>query len=715
MSQYNFKRITVVPNAPDFVNIVLSRTNRKTPTVVHPNYQISRIRRFYMRKVKFTQMTIHEKLSMILEEFPRLEDIHPFFADLMNILYDKDHYKLALGQLNTARNLVDAVGRDYVRLLKYGDSLFRCKQLKRAALGRMVTILKKQHGSLAYLEQVRQHLARLPAIDPSTRTLILTGYPNVGKSSLMNKLTRANVDVQPYAFTTKSLFVGHTDYKYLRWQVIDTPGILDHPLEDRNTIEMMAITALAHLRACVLFLIDLSEHCGYSLEQQVSLFHNIRPLFAGKPLVVVFSKIDLVRFEQLDDDQKKLLNSITDNTDGNVTILGMSNLTEEGIPEVKQRSCDILLEHRVEAKMSKQHASGSKQLENILNRIHLAMPKPRRRGEVPADDHDDDDGGGGDEDDEMAMAETEQWKPPQTFIPESVLNKRQTRGSSKSSGGDVEMVDLEDDEVLDRLLEKDLEALAGGNTNYNPDLRKRYDLRDGEWKYDTIPEFMDGKNVADFIDPEIMAKLDELEREEEERARRVAASGEINYATEDVLIDPEELDLFNKIDAKKKLIMLKNKAKTKHKARLPMKYRVKDLDAIAAELISRGVDEEALDRARSRTMSVSRARTTTAAGGSGVSRGRSVSEMRVLQERANSSTRTESVLGKRKRLVSQTDRSISRSIKDPRQQIKAVEMARKKQKPMQLDARRGESDRGIMSVMPKHLFSGKRSFATDRR
>lgn len=46
------------------------------------------------------------------------------------------------------------------------------------------------------------------------------------------------MEVQPYAFTTKSLFVGHTDYKYLRWQVIDTPGILDRPLEERNTIEM---------------------------------------------------------------------------------------------------------------------------------------------------------------------------------------------------------------------------------------------------------------------------------------------------------------------------------------------------------------------------------------------------------------------------------------------------------------------------------------------
>ena len=64
--------------------------------------------------------------------------------------------------------------------------------------------------------QVRQHLSRLPSIDPNTRTILITGFPNVGKSSFINKVTRADVEVQPYAFTTKSLFVGHTDYKYLR-------------------------------------------------------------------------------------------------------------------------------------------------------------------------------------------------------------------------------------------------------------------------------------------------------------------------------------------------------------------------------------------------------------------------------------------------------------------------------------------------------------------
>ena len=65
-------------------------------------------------------------------------------------------------------------------------------------------------------------------------------------------------------------------------QVVDTPGILDHPLEERNTIEMQAITALAHLRAAVLYVMDVSEQCGHNLEQQLELFNSIRPLFANK-------------------------------------------------------------------------------------------------------------------------------------------------------------------------------------------------------------------------------------------------------------------------------------------------------------------------------------------------------------------------------------------------------------------------------------------------
>ena len=130
-----------------------------------------------------------------------------------NLFLPFDFYKKPL------QYFVFSVAKDYARLMKYGDSMYRCKQLKKAALGRMCTIMKRQNQSLQYLEQVRQHLSRLPSIDPNTRTLLLTGFPNVGKSSFMNKVTRADVEVQPYAFTTKSLYVGHTDYQYLRWQV----------------------------------------------------------------------------------------------------------------------------------------------------------------------------------------------------------------------------------------------------------------------------------------------------------------------------------------------------------------------------------------------------------------------------------------------------------------------------------------------------------------
>ena len=52
----------------------------------------------------------------------------------------------------------------------------------------MCTIVKRQAQSLEYLEQVRQHLGRLPSIDPNTRTLLVCGFPNVGKSSFLNKV-----------------------------------------------------------------------------------------------------------------------------------------------------------------------------------------------------------------------------------------------------------------------------------------------------------------------------------------------------------------------------------------------------------------------------------------------------------------------------------------------------------------------------------------------
>lgn len=636
MAHYNFKKITVVPPAKDFVDIVLSKTQRKTPTVVHKHYKISRIRTFYMRKVKFTQQTFHDKLTQILTDFPKLEDVHPFYADLMNVLYDKDHYKLALGQINTARHLIDNVSKDYCRLLKYGDSLYRCKQLKKAAMGRMCTIMKRQKQSLEYLEQVRQHLSRLPSIDPNTRTLLICGFPNVGKSSFINKITRADVEVQPYAFTTKSLYVGHTDYKYLRWQVIDTPGILDHSLEERNTIEMQAITALAHLRAAVLYVMDPSEQCGYSIEQQIELFNNIKPLFVNKPLLICTNKVDVIRLEDLPTEKAEQFKVFEES---GIPLLSMSTLTEEGVMDVKIQACEKLLQYRIDTKIK------GKKVNDVMNRLHVAMPAKRDNKE----------------------------RPP--CIPESVQSLKKT---------------MDTDVKSKKKSLRDLEIEEGDE--YTVDLRKHWNLPNEEEKYDIIPEIWQGHNVADFIDPDIMKKLDELEKEEEMREQ----AGYYDNESEEEDDEMKEIrKTARKIREKRNIIMLESKEKRRvEKPKLPRKKMSTDkmnreLGALGIEMYS---DEDThLNQMRSRSKS------------------------RKALKRKREESRDVDKPRSRSRSVSKAPRDQS-GVRDAKMARKVKTIGRKAQVPRNREAKKGEGDRVILNMKPKHLFAGKRKGGkTDRR
>ncbi|XP_050798206.1 GTP-binding protein 4 isoform X2 [Gopherus flavomarginatus] len=617
----------------DFIDLTLSKTQRKTPTVIHKHYQIHRIRQFYMRKVKYTQQNYHDRLTQILTDFPKLDDIHPFYADLMNVLYDKDHYKLALGQINIAKNLIDNVSKDYVRLMKYGDSLYRCKQLKRAALGRMCTIIKRQKQSLEYLEQVRQHLSRLPTIDPNTRTLLLCGYPNVGKSSFINKVTRADVEVQPYAFTTKSLFVGHMDYRYLRWQVVDTPGILDHPLEERNTIEMQAITALAHLRAAVLFVMDVSEQCGHGLEDQLELFRNIKPLFANKPLIIVANKCDVKRISELPEENQKMFENLE--AEG-FPVIETSTLTEEGVIKVKTEACDRLLSHRVDTKMK-----GNK-VNEVLNRLHLAVPGKRDNKE----------------------------RPP--FIPEGAITRKKR---------------MEVD-VPKKKRERDLEVEMGDD--YVLDLQKYWDLMNSSEKYDKIPEIWEGHNIADYIDPDIMRKLEELEKEEELRQAAGEYESELESEDEEMM---EIRQLAQQIREKKKLKILESKEKDTQGPKMPRTARRVQRKTLEKEMSSLGLDMAGKDEAHY----VVQAR-----------RSRSVTRKRKREESEPPKSAA------RSRSSSRTPRDIS-GLRDAKMVKKVKTIMKNSQKKMNRLGKKGEADRHVFDLKPKHLLSGKRKSGTTQR
>ena len=130
---------------------------------------------------------------------------------------------------------------------------------------------------------------------------------------------------------------------------MDTPGILDHPLEERNVIEMQAVTALAHLRAAILYFFDISEQCGHTLDEQVKLFESIKPLFVNKPLLVVANKADVLRLEDLPDEKRTALKEIEDNE--KVPLFEMSTITDMGVMEVKTEACERLLSYRVDQKI----------------------------------------------------------------------------------------------------------------------------------------------------------------------------------------------------------------------------------------------------------------------------------------------------------------------------------------------------------------------------
>lgn len=625
------------------------------------DYSLTFCAAFYTRKVKFTAETFAEKFQAILDGFPRLQDIHPFHKDLMNTLYDADHFRIALGTLSTAKRLIETVSRDYVRLLKYAQSLFQCKNLKKAALGRMATICKRLRDPLIYLEQVRQHLGRLPSIDPNTRTLLICGYPNVGKSSFLRSITKADVDVQPYAFTTKSLFVGHFDYKYLRFQAVDTPGILDHPLEEMNTIEMQSITAIAHLKSAVLYFMDLSEQCGYSVEAQINLFNSIRPLFANKLVFLVVNKTDIMKPEDLSPElQKQLSDLVTQNS--NTELLQLSCITNDGVQSVKNIVCDRLIEDRVAAKLKSGQASQPAnadapvgRLGDLLARIHVARPL---EGSVS-----------------------------QTYIPEAVLNGTHKR--------------IDKNDPNRRKLERDIEEENGGAGVYNVDLKKWYDLTNPDWNHDKIPEFFNGKNIADYVDPDIESKLAALEAEEE----RLEAEG--YYDESDSMEDEEDAEIRMKADMirdKRKLMMneARMKKSLKNKAQIPRSKKARTLAQMQTHFTKIGLDpSQTVDRARATIRNAQPDNKSTAD---------SAMDIDTPSARARSVSRAP----KTNRLTDGVTKKNSTGVTDPVQRERAERMAKVSQRKMNRMARQGEADRHETASLPKHLIAGKRGIGKAR-
>jgi nucleolar GTP-binding protein len=74
---------------------------------------------------------------------------------------------------------------------------------------------------------------------------------------------------------------------------------------------------------------------------------------------------------------------------------------------------------------------------------------------------------------------------------------------------------------------KDIQDEFGGAGNFYIPVESHYLLEDEAWNFDRWPEFYNGKNVADFYDPDIEEKLRALEEEEDKLLKMEADENDL--------------------------------------------------------------------------------------------------------------------------------------------------------------------------------------------
>lgn len=222
----------------------------------------------------------------------------------------------------------------------------------------------------------------------------------------------------------------------------------------------------------------------------------------------------------------------------------MSNVSGDGISDVKSKACDILLDHRLTQK-----AKDPKKQEAILNRLHIAEPKKRDNVERPS------------------------------VVPDSVLK------GLKKDGPTV----------------KQLQEEFGGAGNFYIPVEEHYMLEKEEWRYDQFPEFYNGSNVLDFYDPDIERKLDALEKEEAEFLKMEAEENEMMDGVESDNSDGVTMDELKAslAEVRSRKAILKQRHKLKGKLVVSQK-RAKASDMIEHfESVGIPVNKESL-RSRSK-------------------------------------------------------------------------------------------------------------------
>lgn len=283
VNRLEFERTPTIPTADEILDVSFRRAAKKRKE----KHNKDRANEEFVRAVT---AAVHDRLVDILQKFPDIDTLPPFYQHMVEILYGIDRMKKALGAVGWAAWHVREKGYSIASTMRRAEVI---SNERRKAVARIASIVHQIDPELRFLNDARNVLRKLPHVSDEF-TIVVAGYPNVGKSSFIRAVSSAAPEVAGYPFTTKGVIIGHRETPCGRVQLVDTPGILDRPAEERNPIERQALAALMDIAHVCLFLIDPSEHCGYSLEAQHRLLEEVRSL-VRVPVLVAYTKADIVR------------------------------------------------------------------------------------------------------------------------------------------------------------------------------------------------------------------------------------------------------------------------------------------------------------------------------------------------------------------------------------------------------------------------------------
>jgi len=255
-------------------------------------------------RIKISADTLHKLLKGSAHSFEDPRRLPKIYHELVKLATGDKDLGEAVHAIVWSANRIKELQMAYLDKLEKDRHTQDFRTTRKEAYGRMTSFVKHAKKYIELLHEASSKLRQLPDFE-DVPTIIIAGLPNVGKTSLLERLTDSKPRIESYPFTTKQLMLGYTEYGAKRVQFIDTPGLLDRPIHERNKIEMHSIAVMKELGNVIIYVFDLSETCGYTVERQLHLYEEIKKVF-DKPIIPVANKVDAVGGRPLSDVQDKV-------------------------------------------------------------------------------------------------------------------------------------------------------------------------------------------------------------------------------------------------------------------------------------------------------------------------------------------------------------------------------------------------------------------------